>query len=1094
MSVTEIKQSIGEWTLQLRHDTPREILDALTYFGHVAITPGRVNPVEIGDGLLSASRYVGVYRGRSAADDYQLRGGGMALWLGDEDDKGDVFEAAVTFTAATFAATMAGLLPPGGSVTSGTIGSVPGTYSGVHQWQTPRKALTYVTDIYSTPSAPVEWRVTNEGKLDAGYVSAMYVTSPRALLVRKDSGRDLDTVVFPGQMSLEKRADDLTTRVVLLAEGEGASIATGTANAGAVPYKDIHGNTIKMTRLSSESDTSAGNANARAQLLLNRFTNPVSAVELSASAYDIKADFVVGDYIDVYDPANGFVDAARERYWKGERINPIAIRCVEMTWPIVSGWTIAFRDYNGVWIDLSPWYIPEVADTTIVVGDLPSSLTGTGGGVDIRPDIGGVNTTIPGTPTFNTPFSSVAYQSNALNDARAAVYLTWNEPLNTDLSTITDGHHYEIRYRSSQTFSYPVTWAAASSFHWNQLQTWGRPLSNPAATSDQWVTSYVGWDTNELTIPELMVAAEYEFQIRAVDSASPPNSGAWSASAFYTTKADVIAPSTPAAPSVASSRIAIQVIHMLGKSTGGTFNLENDLDHLEVHAGGPDFFPDESTRLGRLIANPGMLMGKIPAVGTFPVENTGDIWVKVVAVDKYGNRSSPSAQVQSSATLIDSAHISDLTASKITAGTITADLLLSGSIKTAETGQRAELNNAGLQLYDAEGDLTVNLTADDAQPNFLGITDANNDTVASIDSMGNIQGQTVNASADVIIAGGSFLDDYYDPLPRGIVAYGEISTPVNSVNAALTGVMEVSFVARAGRRYEITVSGEIESSVAEDRQLWAVLDGGADAPTVSSPVVGVGRWVRTGVLATGNNSGNVVWVTELTEGLHRLLFAFRGDANPSTNVMGIDNVPTYFWVEDTGSSILVPNTAILNTGGVGGGGAPTPITTYTKSYSAAWSASYDGDSAYVSYYGSEVHQGYYSSSVGNRRSLIGFNSAQIRSDLSGATIKSIKITMYAVHWYFDAGGTAVFGTHNYDSRPGTWSGSRVVENRQQSANWPKPGKRTVTLSNTIGNEFKSGASRGIALGPGPSTSLTYYGRFNGAGMSNAPVLTITYTK
>jgi hypothetical protein len=1086
MSVTEIKQALGEWSLRLRRDTPKSVMDALTLFGHLAIVPGSVNPSTFGDNMLKSARYVGVYRGRNASEDFELRGVGMSFWLGDEDDKGDVFETAVTFTAASFATTIAGLLPPHGSITAGVIGAIGGTYTGSHQWQTPRAALTYVTDLYSSPSAPVEWRVNYDGTLDADLVSNLYVIDPRAVLVRRGSGRDLKRVALPGAMSLDKKGDDITTRVVLLAEGEGPAISTGAADAGVNPYKDIHGNAARFTRLSSESDTTAANATARAQLLLNRFLNPDSAVELSASVYDIKGDLVVGDYIYVYDPIAGFEDPAQEVYWGGERLNPALIRCVEMTWPVVGGWTVAFRDSAGVWTDLSMWYEPESGDTSIKVGELPSALTGSGGSMDFRPNIGGPDLTVPAAPTFNTPFSSVAYESSALNDVRAAVFLTWNQPLNVDASTIQDGDHYEIRYRVNQTYTYPTLWSAAMANHWNQLQRWGRLLDNPAAIANDWIYINVPWDTNQFTIFELLVAAQYEFQIRAVDAANPPNAGAWTASVLYTTQNDTIAPSQPAPPTVAASRIAVQIVHTLGLASGGTYNLPFDLHHLEVHAAGGDFFPTVGTKIGILVANEGNLRGQIPVTGTLPIEYTEQINVKVIAVDRFGNKSSPSVAVTATANLIDSAHISDLTASKITAGIITADLLLSGSIKTAMVGQRAELNSDGLQLYNADGDLTLNLTADLTQPNFIAILDPNGDTVSSMDALGNISGVILTASDDILLDGDS-LGDRINNLGQGIVAYGRWTTATSPAGTE-TGIFEISFVADSTRLYRISIASRTTSSVTTDSVVIRLRDGGDSLPSVSSPSILSGS--RSGVVGTALSVDSATF----TDGLHRLILTYgRSSGSGNVNVLATPDTPCIAIIEDIGPA-TVDNTAVANDGGISGSDV-TPVTTYTKTYKATWSGTYDGGSDLVTYYNNEAHQGYYDSSVGNRRSLVGFNSTQIKGDLAGATIKSIKLTAYAMHWYNNSGGTAVIGTHTYTSRPSSWSSSRVNDNRQQSASWPKPGKRTVTLSASFGTDFKSGAATGIAFGPGPSTSHTYYGKFSGydAG-SNAPTLTITYTK
>jgi hypothetical protein len=128
---------------------------------------------------------------------------------------------------------------------------------------------------------------------------------------------------------------------------------------------------------------------------------------------------------------------------------------------------------------------------------------------------------------------------------------------------------------------------------------------------------------------------------------------------------------------------------------------------------------------------------------------------------------------------------------------------------------------------------------------------------------------------------------------------------------------------------------------------------------------------------------------------------------------------------------------------------------------------------------------------GNQRSLIGFDATAVQSDLSGAEVLACFVTLYANHWYYNAGGTAIIGTHGHTNRPGSFS---ATTNRIQSASWPKPGLRTVDLGTTIGGEFKAGTTKGVALGPGPSNSVSYYGRFDGCGDSHVPYLTITYRK
>lgn len=718
MSVTQTQRAVGQWSVRLKGNIPERILEQLSYFGHIAVIPGPINVTEYGDNLLAAdvARYVGVYRTKSAnVDGITIGGVGLESWLGDEDSTGDVFETPVVLTGASFVAAITALLPAGGAITAGTLHAIAGTYTGTHQWVTPRAAIDYVTQLFGAT-----WRVNNNGTLDAGLESDLYVTTPQAILVAKDDTPDLRYVSLPGSATMDRDVADFTTRVVVLAEGEGDSITTGSADNAVIPYNDIHGNPVVVTRLVSESDTTAANADARAEVILNQFSGERPRVSLSTSQFDMRGDVAVGDYIYVYAPANGFEDFANEENWQGEIINPVKLQCIELSWPIVQGWTVGFRDVDGVWIDLSPWVAFEGGETNIVVGQLPRSLTSFTPPGD-RPNLpeAGADSTIPDAPDW-VASSQGTYQSEETNTTKAAIWLQWTVPLNTDTSVITDGDRYEVRFRVSVPIGYKIRWGTLEAYRWGELEVarWGAPLTAPVAATPEWQTVLVGFDSNTFTLTELTAGVAYELQVRAWDVNG--NFSAWSDSLNVTTTGDNVAPSTPAAPTVAASKIAVQVTHELGKNSGGTFNLELDLDHLNVHVGGSaSFYPDEGNLAGRLAANPGMILAGIPAVGTFKIDNLEQIYVKVVAVDRAGNKSSASPGVTATAELIDDAHISDLTVSKVTAGTITADWLLSAVIRTALVGARAELSSDGLSLFNSSNQETVALDSATANVHLL---------------------------------------------------------------------------------------------------------------------------------------------------------------------------------------------------------------------------------------------------------------------------------------------------------------------------------------------------------------------------------------
>lgn len=219
----------------------------------------------------------------------------------------------------------------------------------------------------------------------------------------------------------------------------------------------------------------------------------------------------------------------------------------------------------------------------------------------------------------------------------------------------------------------------------------------------------------------------------------------------------------------------------------------------------------------------------------------------------------------------------------------------------------------------------------------------------------------------------------------------------------------------------------------------------------------------------------------------------------SANITGLSAGTTYTIrikaVDESGLESTLSDSTQQKTNGTPSGGGGDTTTTYSKSYVANWSRTYTGAGNAATWHGSDCYQGYVDGGNGNYRSLIGFDDERIRSDTAGAEILSCKVKLYYRHWYKNSGGTAIIGTHGYDSRPSTWSNGSVKQDRVRSSGWPKPGSRTVNLGTTIGNEFRTGSAKGIALGPGPSSSTTYYGEARGAGSGSlTPVLYITYRK
>lgn len=728
MPVTQTLMAVGSWSISLKPDTPRSIVDALSngYFGHLVVATGRQDPRVAGDSLFAAGRFTGVMTGANfqtlaPGKGPVISGDGLATWLGTPSGVGPVIENATLFTSANVGAVIGTLRPA--AVGAGTLYSLPGSglYTGTFVWKTPRDALTSYAQQVSTgplPTQTVEWRVNNNNTLDFGPVASMYVTSPSTAVVSRSWGVDMKVRALQGTGQLTEDVKDFTSRLVVLAQGNGASTAVGVANladiGAANPYYDFFGNQVSMTRVVSASSVSSFNATAAAQTALAPYSVPRDQIKLSTQDYDIDGQLQVGDYLWVYDPDAGLIDYGNEIVFRGQRINPVKLRAIEVTWPVVEDMTVAFRtpktptNPTGTWIDLTDYVIWETGDTTLVVGGYNRNLVPTSEPVGPRPQ---PDTTIPGVPVFGA-FSTSSYLSSSNGHTRSQIQATWSTPSNTDGTTMTDLDHYEVRYRPDVNITgINPTWNALNSggYTWNFLNTsggtWNQLLSLP--TTD-WKVTFVAGGINILLVQELTPGITYDFQIRAADTAQPPNIGAWSPTTTFLASVDTIPPPTPDPPTVAAGMAAVQISWDCGSASGGVFNQASDLNHIEVHGNlDPLFAPTNATKLGNVIANIGNILGQIPVVATLtippgqpPAQN---LFIKIIAVDNSGNKSNPSVSAGATATLWSNAYISDLSVSKLTAGTITASVILGAQIGTALSGQRVAMDSTGLHAYDANG-------------------------------------------------------------------------------------------------------------------------------------------------------------------------------------------------------------------------------------------------------------------------------------------------------------------------------------------------------------------------------------------------------
>ncbi len=311
----------------------------------------------------------------------------------------------------------------------------------------------------------------------------------------------------------------------------------------------------------------------------------------------------------------------------------------------------------------------------------------------------------PATPTGVTA-SSIAYKDGM--DTYATLIVSWQAvTTNVDGSAATDIAGYRVR------------WILA-----NDL-------------SGGWVLAA---DTPETSVSFGGVAAGAEVFVQVAAYDRDGNQSAWSPSYAIETETDTTAPPAPSAPLV-HNQMGLLMATWDGLDEDGA-PMPADFRFVEVHVSiESDFDPDETT-----------LYDRLHGPGTMPITRPDGVseagwygvtrYVKLVAVDWTSptpNRSEPSAQgsgtparvlepdifdgavgtakladlAVSSAKIqllaVNNAHIQDLNVGKLTAGTFTAALTLSGIFRTGTTGARGEWDSTSFRMYNSAGVQTIGL-------------------------------------------------------------------------------------------------------------------------------------------------------------------------------------------------------------------------------------------------------------------------------------------------------------------------------------------------------------------------------------------------
>jgi hypothetical protein len=313
----------------------------------------------------------------------------------------------------------------------------------------------------------------------------------------------------------------------------------------------------------------------------------------------------------------------------------------------------------------------------ITVGDLPKTLTLTSGGnpAQDRAD------SLPGRDDPDRPDRAVAVDLRRQSTRKgrtcpAVIRASWTAPtVNTDGTVITDLASYLVRWRGT-----------------------GRPRVG--------VDRYVG--VTQRSTSRCTIDTDYEVQVAAVDRSGHPRRTPRSATIHASV--DTTAPNVPADP-VVTSYLGQLRIAWNGKDNAGAA-MPTDFAATSTctcppRPGSPRPATRARPRWSRSCRRRRRLRHR-------PLRR--DPLRQARRGRQRQQRLGPVGQVSGATVQVADGDIASLNVGKLTAGTMSADVVIGGRFATALTGARVEMNSLGFQKFDTDGvnNLLVSITGTEA--------------------------------------------------------------------------------------------------------------------------------------------------------------------------------------------------------------------------------------------------------------------------------------------------------------------------------------------------------------------------------------------
>jgi hypothetical protein len=380
--------------------------------------------------------------------------------------------------------------------------------------------------------------------------------------------------------------------------------------------------------------------------------------------------------------------------------------------------------------------------------------------------------------------------------------------------------------------------------------------------------------------------------------------------------------------------------------------------------------------------------------------------------------------------------------------------------------------------------------------NVFGVEDPFGNQLVSIDAQGNISGQTISATTDMLIGGQSVLS-LIAPGPTGLINYGfkaigGTAWPSTAIGTTEVALFEMDQAVKANRIYQFEMNQTIINANAIGSMhlhLRYTTDG--STPTTSSTEAMVTA-TRVDTTATDTLIGPLSCIfTPVADATYRFLVT--GHAGSGTYQFKNDDyirIQIYDWGLNSGVTNN-NNLVVLGSGTSGSSGAQQKTEYFYGN--ATWT--YYGPTPSLRGHNTTIYQGAYQGEGGYQYAYIQFSTGSLGNNLNTVlnfTVQQVQLRLLNQHSWYNSGMTV--GLHSSTSLGGaqgvysTLLDSWHINEGQQLAH---------TLGTSTWAPWKAGGTTYAVLAPDAANlhNLNWYGYFWGGGSNNAnvPAMIVTYT-